>query len=136
MSSWNKKPNGGPAFGEKTGGGSSWNGNAAKKPKTSGPNGNSQDDDEMEMMDTDDMELAFMEADSQVDDDLSACIGQEDESTSTITYSQWERPKVDYDYDPRKNKLTFQQMDLDHYISPKPVVNMPGAQSGSVPVIR
>jgi hypothetical protein len=40
------------------------------------------------------------------------------------------------EWNPTKNSLIFQQMDLDHYIAPKPIPGMPGAKIGPVPVIR
>lgn len=93
--------------------------------------------EEDEMMDTEDLELAFMEDSEMMDDDMTGLIGEEDQTVTTITYAQWERPKIGKgDFSPKKDKLTFQQIDLDHYIHSTPVQGMPGARIGPVPVIR
>jgi len=57
------------------------------------------------------------------------------ETRSTISYSEWERPKVPAEFDPTCSSLSFQQLDMDHYIG-KPLMGMPGAKIGPVPVIR
>ncbi|XP_031340257.1 DNA polymerase delta catalytic subunit-like [Photinus pyralis] len=43
------------------------------------------------------------------------------------------RPSLQLD---SNSSLTFQQLELDHYINKAPYPNMPGAQTGSVPVMR
>jgi hypothetical protein len=138
MSTWNKKKTSTGSTGN-----SSWNGNATKKPRFAPAGGGrsavdsqltSQDDEEMMDLGDDDMDVAFVESESQLDDDLTGCLGQEEEST-TITYGQWERPPVDDEFHPKTSSLIFQQLDMDHYIR-KAIPGMPGAKLGPVPVIR
>ncbi|CAL8087292.1 unnamed protein product [Orchesella dallaii] len=138
QSQWNKRkpntPGGGvPAKqGNSVGVSSSNGGNMAKKPRSN--YNNTEDDD---MMDTEEMELAFLEDSEMLDDDMtSGLIGQEDETAKSITYEQWERPAVGKDFSTKTTNLTFQQLDVDHYIHSKPVFGMPGAKLGPVPVIR
>ena len=50
-------------------------------------------------------------------------------------FARWRRPEPPQ-IDEARNKLIFQQIDIDHYISRQPYPNMPGAKSGPVPVMR
>ena len=50
------------------------------------------------------------------------------------TSERWARPKVPA-LDPKADRLTFQQVDIDYYMG-KPMKGMPGAQSGTVPMMR
>ena len=50
------------------------------------------------------------------------------------TSERWARPKVPA-LDPKADRLTFQQVDIDYYMG-KPMKGMPGAQSGTVPTMR
>lgn len=47
---------------------------------------------------------------------------------------RWRRPDLPQ-ITPARNTLVFQQIDIDHYIG-ETVKGMPGAQSGSVPIVR
>jgi len=96
-------------------------------------NETSQEDEEADYMDIDEMEQGFREDDNMEDD---STIGQEDVTATTVTYEEWERPPVNKDFEPKRNNLIFQQIDMDNYILPKPVVGMPGANVGPVPVLR
>ena len=49
-------------------------------------------------------------------------------------FSRWRRPDPPK-LDASKDKLIFQQIDIDHYIG-KPISGMPGAKNGPVPVMR
>uniref|UniRef100_T1JE16 DNA polymerase n=1 Tax=Strigamia maritima TaxID=126957 RepID=T1JE16_STRMM len=59
-------------------------------------------------------------------------IGEGPEYISTT--EKWARPPVPR-MDSSKDKLIFQQIEIDHYIG-KPISGMPGSQIGPVPVIR
>ena len=48
--------------------------------------------------------------------------------------SKWKRPPVRA-IEESKDMITFQQIDLDHYLG-QPLEGMPGAQQGSVPIVR
>lgn len=48
--------------------------------------------------------------------------------------SRWRRPDPPI-IDPTTDKIVFQQIDIDHYIS-EAMPGMPGAQSGSAPIVR
>ena len=50
------------------------------------------------------------------------------------TYDQWARPAPP-NLNPALDSLSFQQVELDHYIG-RPVSGMPGANAGPVPVVR
>lgn len=52
-----------------------------------------------------------------------------------IRFDDIKRPAVG-NLNPKADVLTFQQLELDHYIGPAPYPGMPGAQTGPVPVIR
>jgi len=96
---------------------------------------NHDDDEDTEMFDDDDMELvdAAEEMESQENDNSGE--SQEFDATTTVSYSEWERPPVPITFCPSKSSLSFQQLDMDHYIG-KPIAGMPGASVGPVPVIR
>ena len=49
-------------------------------------------------------------------------------------FVRWRRPAPP-PLDAEKDKLIFQQIDIDHYVS-KPYPGMPGARSGVVPIMR
>jgi len=51
-----------------------------------------------------------------------------------MTKASWQRPTLPT-LDAAKDRLVFQQVELDHYIG-RPVSGMPGASSGPVPVVR
>ena len=85
--------------------------------------------EEMELLVTaNEMEVeeGYVEGDSE---------GPVSDTRTTISYSEWERPQVPSSFDPKTTSLSFQQLDMDHYIG-KPVRGMPGPTIGPVPVIR
>lgn len=126
----NNTPRGSWKQGGSGGAGRGGGSDPAKKPRPAV----SQDDDDM--MDTEEMEMAFLEDSEMMDDDMTE-VGEEVQVAKSITFSQWERPALKKDdFSPKKHKLTFQQIDVDHYINSTPVSGMPGARIGPVPVIR
>ena len=50
------------------------------------------------------------------------------------TSDKWARPPPP-ELDPKKDRLTFQQLDIDYYTD-KPMKGMPGAQTGTVATMR
>lgn len=54
-------------------------------------------------------------------------IGEGPESNMN-TSSRWSRPPLPESLDPKKDTITFQQIDIDHYTSATVLPNMPGAQ--------
>lgn len=57
------------------------------------------------------------------------------QSTSTSHRDRWNRPAAP-PLNTSKDTLTFLQFELDHYIAPRSLPNMPGATDGPVPVVR
>ena len=59
---------------------------------------------------------------------------QMEEFDAEKRFIKWRRPAPPA-LDTNKDKLIFQQIDIDHYIG-KPYPGMPGARSGVVPIMR
>ncbi|XP_065340551.1 DNA polymerase delta catalytic subunit [Cloeon dipterum] len=93
------------------------------------------DDDD----DHDDMDLE-LELEEEIDAERDADLGApadmvaEEEATDDDGEGRWIRPPPKA-FRPKEDALVFQQLDLDHYTG-DPMVGMPGAQVGPVPVIR
>ncbi|CAG7733267.1 unnamed protein product, partial [Allacma fusca] len=98
-------------------------GSAYKKAKFS------QEDEDMEM---DEMEAAFVE---EMEEEVDTVVGEEDDTVTTATYAEWDRPDAP-PLDCKKKSLTFQQFDVDSYISNEVWPGMPGSKIPPVPVIR
>lgn len=54
--------------------------------------------------------------------------------TETDYRTLWKRPPLPA-LDPREHTVTFQQMELDHYLG-EPIAGMPGSKVGPVPIIQ
>jgi len=136
MADWSKKSKGYVPNGNnkgKVGTGASSN----KAPDNKGFNKKTEiDSQEMEgdefEMEYEDMEFLASEEFENVEGGAGE---PEVEPGTTISYTQWERPPVPKDFNSKKIGITFQQLDMDHYIG-KPIPGMPGAKIGPVPVIR
>ncbi|KAL4224603.1 DNA polymerase delta catalytic subunit [Mactra antiquata] len=74
-------------------------------------------------------ELAMMD-DIKMEESAHNAPGPDEESTSM----KWSRPALTA-IDPKKEKIVFQQLDLDHYIGSH-MPGMPGATVGPTPIIR
>ncbi|KAK2581604.1 hypothetical protein KPH14_002110 [Odynerus spinipes] len=99
---------------------------AAKKAKFS------QNDDEDNYPGSFEAELATMD---DMDDqffDSPQIIGEGPEQENTC--ARWSRPPPP-DLNPQTDILTFQQIDIDHYIG-QPLPGMPGSKIGPVPIMR
>ncbi|EDV52183.1 DNA polymerase delta catalytic subunit [Drosophila erecta] len=92
----------------------------AKKPR------NPDEDDEMGF----EAELAAFENSEDMDQTLLMGDGPENQTTS----ERWSRPPPP-ELDPSKHNLEFQQLDVENYLG-QPLLGMPGAQIGPVPVVR
>ncbi|XP_045785485.1 DNA polymerase delta catalytic subunit [Maniola jurtina] len=86
------------------------------------------DDDENEMSCTFEDQLAGME--SEFDSPQIFGDGPENQTTNI----KWSRPSPP-DFDPKKDALIFQQLDIDHY-NGQPIQGMPGSQLGPIPIMR
>nr|BAJ78750.1 DNA polymerase delta catalytic subunit [Oyamia lugubris] len=118
----NKKPR----FGGNVSGNTSGNGN------TNG-NGNGNGEDEDYFPGSFEEELAIMEQyESQTIDEAQAVTGEGPEVQTTSV--KWSRPAPPR-FDPAKDSITFQQIDIDNYSGP-PVAGMPGSSIGPVPIFR
>ncbi|XP_053671601.1 DNA polymerase delta catalytic subunit [Anopheles nili] len=110
--------------------------NAKRKPFTKpnepttsgGPKKFRGEDDEEEFESYFEAELANFDDDAA--DTARIGLGPESENTC----AKWSRPDVE-PLDSIKDKLVFQQIDIDHYIG-QPLAGMPGVQNGPVPVMR
>ncbi|KAM3963556.1 LOW QUALITY PROTEIN: DNA polymerase delta 1, catalytic subunit [Aphomia sociella] len=89
----------------------------------------SRDDDE-----DNDMPYSFEEqlAGMECEFDSQEYIGEGPENQTTNM--KWSRPPPP-NLDPKKDKLVFQQLDIDHYHG-QPIQGMPGSQLGPVPIMR
>ncbi|XP_066592819.1 DNA polymerase delta catalytic subunit [Prorops nasuta] len=99
-----------------------------KKPKLS--NHNNFDDDIPGSFED---ELANM---TGLDDDFDTTTQTTEEKgpEQTNFFAKWSRPQPKV-YNPEKDELIFQQIDIDYYIG-KPLVGMPGCKIGPVQVMR
>ncbi|CAG9783630.1 unnamed protein product [Diatraea saccharalis] len=88
----------------------------------------SRDDEENEMPSSFEEQLAVMECDF----DTQIVVGEGPENQ--ITNMKWSRPEPP-PLDPKKDKLVFQQIEIDHY-NGQPIPGMPGSQLGPVPIMR
>ena len=83
-----------------------------------------------------DDEIAFLE--SVVKEEATGSVGSSQPSNSQSSQrsqkNKWNRPPPP-PIDPATDSITFQQIDIDHYIG-STIPGMPGAQSGSVPIVR
>ncbi|XP_021342594.1 DNA polymerase delta catalytic subunit-like [Mizuhopecten yessoensis] len=73
-----------------------------------------------------------MENEMKGDVDMADVAGDGPDNVATST--KWSRPLAPT-LDPRKDSVTFQQMDVDYYVG-KHMPGMPGCTSGPVPIIR
>nr|XP_050865764.1 DNA polymerase delta catalytic subunit isoform X2 [Vespula vulgaris] len=91
----------------------------------------SQNDDEDDYPGSFEAELATMD---DMDDqfDLTQIIGEGPEQENISV--KWNRP-LPPDLNPQIDTLTFQQIDIDHYIG-QPLPGMPGSKFGPVPIMR
>lgn len=87
------------------------------------------DDDEGNFATQFEAELALM-GDEEMDVDVVMGEGPESQSQN-IKWSRPELPSIDQ----RKDTITFQQLDIDHY-NGRPLEGMPGAQIAPVPIFR
>jgi len=111
--------------GNKRGGYSGGQGSShAKKPKN-------EDDDE-DFPGTFEDHLAGLEDDDMMDTDFPMIEG--DGPAIESTYVKWTRPALP-SLDPAKDSISFQQVELDHYIG-QARKDMPGASQGPAPVVR
>ncbi len=96
---------------------------------------NEEEDEDMDVGGTFEDRLAELD-----DEDIANGIDPETEMEEDLGCMQarrvkkWRRPDPE-PLDPAKDKIVFQQIDIDHYIS-EPFPGMPGAKSGPVPVMR
>ncbi|XP_024939550.1 DNA polymerase delta catalytic subunit isoform X2 [Cephus cinctus] len=104
-----------------------FSGPAAKRPKTRG------DDDEEDFPGSFEAELANM---NDIDDDDYIDMSQvtEEGPEQEATSAKWSRPPPPA-LNPAKDSLTFQQIEVDHYIG-RPISGMPGSTVGPVPIVR
>ncbi|XP_014678867.1 PREDICTED: DNA polymerase delta catalytic subunit-like [Priapulus caudatus] len=97
---------------------------------------NAEDEDEEAAASVWEAELALleeMEMENDIDDrDSPISIGEGPGTTSSC--ARWSRPPLPL-LDPTRHSLTFQQIDLDHYIGDH-MEGMPGSTVGSSPIIR
>ena len=118
----------------------SWRGNSSNQSRGAGgppPKRLRPDNDEEDERETFEDRLAGM-----LDDEEDMMIGDQDvpiEVEETIDcqqerFSRWRRPDPPK-LDVSKDKMIFQQIDIDHYIG-KAISGMPGAKNGPVPVMR
>ncbi len=117
-----------PISGQSSSSGSQGSGPAPKRPKTT-------DEESLSFED----ELAFLHSVEEEEDDLMSEDRQSGTNSSTppsqgTQRRKWQRPAPP-DINPHTDTVTFQQIDIDHYIGTA-VAGMPGAQSGAVPVLR
>ncbi|XP_034948742.1 DNA polymerase delta catalytic subunit [Chelonus insularis] len=92
----------------------------------------SKNDDDDDFPGSFEAELATMDIDEDFGD-VTQIIDEEGPEQQN-TSAKWCRPPPP-DFDPEKDKLVFQQIDVDHYIG-KQLPGMPGSTDGSVPIIR
>ncbi|XP_039280844.1 DNA polymerase delta catalytic subunit [Nilaparvata lugens] len=105
------------------------------KPAASGANKKTRNDEDEEFPSSFEAELAIMDqmdVDSMETDSLEIEKGQGPETVQTS--EKWSRPKPPV-IDPSKDKLIFQQLDVDHYTGGV-LPNMPGSRVGPVPIMR
>ena len=94
-------------------------------------------DDEMDEGDEFDSQLASMVDEA---DDMQHDVAMMEEPEELVEdlkvdrIKRWQRPAAP-PIDPTKENFLFQQIDIDNYVG-KPLVGMPGATSGPVPVMR
>nr|BAJ78743.1 DNA polymerase delta catalytic subunit [Phraortes illepidus] len=92
------------------------------------------DDDEDDYPGSFEADLAYMEQLEEEAFQTDGCELNGEGPETKVTSTRWSRPSPPI-LDPRKDSLVFQQIDLDHYTgSPRP--GMPGAQRGTVPIMR
>lgn len=89
-----------------------------------------QDDDDDNFSSQFADELAMMDQEMDADADVLMGEGPESEHQNV----KWSRPELP-PIDPKKDTITFQQLDIDHY-NGKPLPGMPGAQVAPVPIFR
>lgn len=93
-------------------------------------------DDDEDMFGVDDMDLLDAAEEMEAQDvDSNSNDTPELDSATTVSYTEWERPPVPPTFHESTSSLSFQQLDMDHYIG-KPLHGMPGATVGPVPIIR
>ena len=94
-----------------------------------------QDDDENDApQGTFEERLAYMIDEEEDMFDNEPSTAQMEEFDAEKRFIKWRRPAPPA-LDTNKDKLIFQQIDIDHYIG-KPYPGMPGARSGVVPIMR
>jgi len=92
------------------------------------------DDDNDAPQGTFEERLAYMIDEEEDMFDNEPSTAQMEEFDAEKRFIKWRRPAPPA-LDTNKDKLIFQQIDIDHYIG-KPYPGMPGARSGVVPIMR
>ena len=85
-----------------------------------------------EMHSTFEDDLAFLQA-AEAEDQREKQLAEQQKVKSSQE-ARWGRPAVPA-IDPETTPIIFQQLELDHYLS-DPLPGMPGAQTGTVPILR
>ena len=120
--------------------GRGWNGKRGSYGKSNYSNGPGEKkfkaDDDMDEEGFDSQLAAMMDDGDEMQLDTAMVEEPEElvEDMEVSRISRWKRPAPPQ-INPSVDKLTFQQIDIDHYIG-KPLPGMPGAKSGPVPIMR
>lgn len=115
-----------PISGQSSSANSQGSGPVSKRPRTT-------DDDNFPTSFED--ELAFLQSVEEEENSLTPDSGGHVSLTPpSQRRRRWQRPPPPA-IDPTADVVTFQQIDIDHYIG-RAIAGMPGAQSGPVPILR
>ena len=79
--------------------------------------------------------MDYQDAPSSREQSQSQGLATSSQSTAASQRERWCRPAAP-PLDKANDALTFLQLELDHYVAPGSVPNMPGATDGPVPVVR